>query len=113
MARMARLSPGFPTAFLPPTSRALVASQSIRRGRLRRHRRIQPPQRQLVFQIVDLLFRVCELLLGVGGAALRVGQLVAQAIVFSLQLLGVIDASTLAPRHAPNGTPIRSICTAP
>ena len=79
-----------------------------------------------MFQILDLLVSLGDLLFGVrnrfagvgefllrvGRAALRLSQLTSQLIVFPLQLLRVLNLLALATRHASHGTPIRSTCTA-
>ena len=76
-------------------------------------------QRQLAFQIGDLLrrfchalFRVCQPLRLFGDLSIAVSHLATQAINFSPQrLLLVRTASSFQPRHASHSTPIASICT--
>lgn len=95
-------------ATLPaPASDALPAGESIGRGWFGGRGRILLPEGELSFEIGDALGLF-------GNLALALGQLSAQAFVLLFQvLLGVLALSSLGPRHASHGTPIRSTCTAP
>ena len=106
MSAMSRLA-ARPAVTLPPTTTdALAACESVRGGRLRR-RGVLVPQRQLSFEIGNLLLRLGEL-------PLAFGQFTTQALVLSFQpLFGVrVALPSLGLRHALHGTPIKSVCTA-
>ncbi len=110
MAGMPWLATWLSTALGPPASHALVPGESVRRRRFRGRCRVLLTQRQLAFQIGDLLLRFRDLLLGLRKLPIAFSQFATQAIKFSLQLL-IVRAATFQPRHASHGTPIASICT--
>jgi hypothetical protein len=62
----------------------------------------------------ELSLKVRDALGLFGKLPLTLGQLAAQALILLLQaLLGVLAPSSLRPRRASHGTPVRSICTGP
>jgi hypothetical protein len=108
MPGMSGLPTGFSATLRAATAFALAAGETIGGRRLRGRRRILLTQRELSLQIGDALGLL-------GNLALTLGQRSTQPFNFLLQaLLGVV--ASLRPvrsRHASDGTPIASICTAP
>src|ERR1035438_7289088 len=88
MSAMARLATRLATALLPAAaSFALLSRQSIRRGRLRRSRRVLPSQTQLTFEIRNLLLRLGYLLIRLGQLSIPINQLLSQSLDLTAQTL--------------------------
>jgi hypothetical protein len=115
-ARVPRMSwlPAWPaSAFVPTASHALSPGEAIGRGWLGGRGRVLLAERQLPFEIRDLLLRVRDLFRRLGQLPLTLRS--TQSIILTLQALLCIRVALLrlAPRHALHGTPIDSTCTDP
>jgi hypothetical protein len=107
MPRMSRLSTGLSSTLCAATAFALAPSKTIGGRRLRRGRGVLLPQGQLTFQVGDLLRLFRDL-------SIAFGQFIAKPLNLALQpLRSVFAARAFWLRHAPHGTPMGSICTAP
>jgi len=118
MPRMPRLAAGLAPTFPAAPTDPLPASETIRRGWLRRRRRVLLAQRQLPFQVGDPFLLL-------GDFFRLIGVFLTEALVFlsqSLKLTGLAtgggarDSFFCGPastRHGRYGTPIVSACTAP
>jgi hypothetical protein len=107
VAGMARLAARHAAALPTPAPDALPTGKSIGRRWFRGRCRILLPEGELSLEFSDALGLFSKL-------SLALGQLSAQALILLFQpLLGVLGPSSLRPRHASHGTPIRSPCTAP
>jgi len=114
MPGMSGLPTGLTSTLRAATAFALAAGKAIGGWRLRRGRRVLLPQGQLTFQVGDLFLCLRDLLRLFGDLPIAFGQFMAKPLNLVLQpLRSVLAARAFRPRHAPHGTPIRSICTAP
>jgi hypothetical protein len=114
VAGMSWLPARLPAARVPTASQALSTGESVRRRWLRSDRGVLIAERQLTFKIGDLLLRVRDFFGGLGQPSFALHQFAAETFVLASQpLVGVRTQSSLGPRHASHGTPMRSICTAP
>ena len=95
---MSGLPAHFPSALLAPAALSRLACQSIRRRRLGGVCGILLAQRQLPFQIRDLLLGIRDLLLFLGDLFRLFGQLLAQLLNFAAQAL-ILTAQCLAFRR--------------
>ena len=114
MPGMSGLPTGLSSTLRAAAAFALATSETIGGRRLRGGRRVLLPQGQLTFQVGDLFLRLRDPLRLFADLSIAFGQFPPKPINLMLQpLCSVLAACTRWPRHAPHGTPIGSICTAP
>jgi hypothetical protein len=114
VARMAGLPARLAAALAPTAAHPLLTGESVRRWWLRGNRGVLVAQRQLTFEIGDLLLGVSNVFGRLRQLPLTLGQFAAESFVLSFQpLFGLRAASSLRLRHALHGTPIRLLCTDP
>jgi hypothetical protein len=108
MPGMSGLSARLASTLRAASAFALAASETIGRRRLRGRRRVLLPERELTLQVRDAFGLLSDL-------ALTLGQLSTQPFNFLRQALlsAVASLRPVRSRHASDGTPIASICTAP
>ena len=112
---MPRLAASPAPTLRPTAPEPLSAGKAVGRGRFRCGRRVLLPQRELPLQIGDPFLGVRDLLFGILQLPFTFGQFATKPFVLPLQsVVGVrTPVRSFARQHATDGTPIRSICTAP